>query len=506
MDDRARSEAEPMIPSVPGPAPMRLLGARGNLLRFLSDPIGRATALFREYGDTVSVVRAPMHIVNPGPGWGRGELATATGAGVVLTRSVEINREALTSHDRFDTIALSGDLYPVRERVKPRAEAAMRVMTGLFHVNGDEHRRHRRLLMPAFHKTHIERYRDEMVRLTGEMLGRYRVGEARDVHADTTELTLRIATQTLFGEDAGERGMALARTMQKWLLALFSPIHLVTERDIPGLPYARFLDLSVAIDQEIQGIVREKKKGAGPRTDLLSMLVDARDTDGSALTGAELIGHTSSLFAAGHETSTNALSWTLMLLSQHPRAYRDLEDEVDAVLRGAPPTVEDLAKMPLLDAVLKESMRVLPPVPLHPRIVAEHCEIGGHVFPAGSELWLCIFHMHHDQRIFPAPDTFLPRRWETAKPSAFEYNPFSAGPRMCIGAAFATMEMKIVLAMLVQRFRMEMAEPRPRVDGRVAITLAPNGALKMRVRKRTDAPRPAGGVRGSVTKLVALPP
>jgi cytochrome P450 len=183
---------------------------------------------------------------------------------------------------------------------------------------------------------------------------------------------------------------------------------------------------------------------------------------------------------------------------------RELEAELDGVLRGAPPSVADLARLPLLDRVVKEGLRILPPVPLHPRIVAEDHELGGHFMPAGSELFLSIFHMHHDPAIFREPERFDPRRWETAKPSVYEYNPFSAGPRMCIGASFATMEIKIVLATLLRRFRVEMPEG-ARVDPRVAITMAPKGGLPMIVRRRSDDVRRGRGIHGRVRELVDLP-
>jgi len=292
--------------------------------------------------------------------------------------------------------------------------------------------------------------------------------------------------------------------MQRWLMTMVSPA-MMLRRDLPGLPYWRFLNLAREIDQETVTIVRDKRaRGASGDTDMLSTLIAARDEDGSALDEDDLIGHTGVIFAAGHETSTNALAWTFLLLSQHPRVASDLSDELDAVLRGAPPSVDDLARLPLLDAVVKESMRVLPPVPMHPRIVAQDSELSGHHLPAGSELFLSIFHMHHDPDVFSNPDAFDPRRWETVKPSVYEYNPFSAGPRMCIGASFATMEIKMVLATLLQRFRLEMPDG-ARVDPRVAITMAPKGGLRMRVRSRTDRARPAGGVRGRVRKLVDLP-
>jgi cytochrome P450 len=149
-------------------------------------------------------------------------------------------------------------------------------------------------------------------------------------------------------------------------------------------------------------------------------------------------------------------------------------------------------------------MRVLPPVPFHPRIVGEDTELAGHRLPAGSEIFLSIFHMHHDPAIFSEPGHFRPRRWETIKPSVYEYNPFSAGPRMCIGAAFATMEIKIVLASMLQRFRAELPDG-ARLDPRVAITMAPKDGLPMRIRRRGDAIAQPGRVRGKIRDLVRLP-
>jgi cytochrome P450 len=475
------------------------LGARANLIAYARDPIATAGRIFARYGNVASLVRAPVRIVNPGPGWASGMLGTAIGAGIVLATGAEVNREVLTAHDRFATIALSGRLYPTGQ-VSERERPLKRMMTGLFHVNGDEHRRHRRLLMPAFHKTRIDAYRDDMTAITESTLARYRVGETRNVHADMMELTLRVATKTLFGEDEGERGVRLARLMQQSLLEMFSPVMMLLRYDWPGTPYHRFLSIVQRIDREAVAILRDKRaRPAGG--DMLSMLLAARDEDGSALDEDELVGHVETIFAAGHETSTNALAWTLLLLSQHPEVRRDLEDEIDGVLRGSPPSVEDLARLPLLDGVVKESMRVLPPVPIHPRIVAQDTTVGGHHVPAGSEVWLSIFHMHHDPTLFTEPSRFLPRRWETIRPSVYEYNPFSAGPRMCIGASFATMEIKIVLAAMLQRFRFELP-PGARVDPRVAITMAPRRGLRMTLRSRSQPIRGNGGVRGRVRELV----
>lgn len=480
---------------------MPVFGIRGNAIRWMLDPIGNAGRLFARYGKVASIVRGPLRIVNPGPTPAIPTLQHARGAGVVCVNGADLNREVLTDHERYFMIALPGRLYPTRSAPTQREKPVTRTMTGLFHVNADEHRKHRRLLMPAFAKTRIDAYHDDMVRITTDVLEPWRVGETRDVHADMTELTLRVATKTLFGEDEGERGAALARNMQRWLMTMMSP-GMLFPFDARPLPYWRFLNLTKVIDAETAAILHDRRRRPAG-ADMLSMLIDARDEDGSALDEDELIGHTGVIFAAGHETSTNALAWTLLLLAQHPAVLRDLDDEL-AVLGGAPPTVENLSKLTLLDGVVRESMRLLPPVPLHPRIVAKDSELGGHSLPAGSEVFLSIFHMHHDPAVFPDPESFTPRRWEKAKPSVYEYNPFSAGPRMCIGAAFAMMEIKIVLAMLLSRFRLELPAG-SRVDQRVAITMAPHHGLKMTVRARDRAPARAVHFEGKVRKLARWP-
>jgi len=488
------------VPTVPGPEPPLGVASVAYVIRYILDPIGVATRLFERYGPVTQIVRGPARMVHP------------DGLAIVLARGADVNKQVLTDHERFHMWALSGPLYPVEKELRrtglgratpERLEPVKRTLTGLFHVNRDEHRRHRRLLMPAFHKTRIDAYRDDMVAICNELLSTWRIGETRDVLADMTELTLRIATKTLFGEDAGARGMELSRKMQRWLQTMFSPAMLF-RYDVRPMPYHRWLDLSQEIDERTVEIVRAKKRSP-LGADMLSMLVAERDEDGSALDEDELVGHTGVIFAAGHETSTNALAWTLLLLSQHPDVACDLSDELAGVLKGDPPTVEQLAKLPLLDAVVKESMRVLPPVPIHPRLVAEETELAGHRLRAGTELFLSIFHMHHDPELFEQPERFLPSRWSRIKPSPYEYNPFSAGPRMCIGASFASMEIKIVLATLLQQFRVEM--PRgAKVDRRVQITMAPKDGLPMRIRPADRAWRTgARDVRGNIRDLVELP-
>jgi cytochrome P450 len=490
--------------SVPGPPPLPLLGGTSRMIAFAMDPVGTATRLFARYGDLVAIVRAPAKMMTPG------------GRAVLVARGAEINRTVLTSPEVFHSYALPGIYFPedpamrraatfrarLTGRARPERLAPIRrTFTGLFHVNEEEHRRHKRLLLPAFQKQRIDAYRDDMVALTHAALATWREGETRDVHADMTQLTLEIATKTLFGEGIGERGLVIARRMQEWLVTMFQP-SMIVRADLPFCTYRRWLDLTEEIDAQMREIVRAKRTRAVGR-DMLSMLIAARDEDGSRLSEDDLIGHTGVIFGAGHETSTNALAWTLFLLSQHPTIARELDHELAMKLAGRDPTVAELAELPYLDGVVKESLRLLPPVPLHPRFVARETTLDGHVLAPGTELFLSILHMHHDAEVFPEAKVFSPDRWSRIKPTVYEYNPFSAGPRMCIGAAFALLEIKIVLAILLQCFRVEL-EPGARIDRRVAITMAPKHGMPMRLLRADGAWRRDTSPRGDIHELVQL--
>jgi cytochrome P450 len=236
---------------------------------------------------------------------------------------------------------------------------------------------------------------------------------------------------------------------------------------------------------------------------MLSMLLEARDEEGGKLSEDELIGHAGVIFGAGHETSSNALSWTLLLLAQHPRVLSDLCDELVGKLRGGAPTFDDLADLPLLDRVIKESLRLFPPGALNHRIAARDSELGEYRIAAGTEILSSIYHTHRMPDLYPEPLRFLPERWERADPGPYGYNPFSAGPRMCIGATFAWFEIKIVLALLLQRFRLELV-PNQRIGRYFGITLAPSPRVLMRVSRTDRRFSRAAPIHGQIHEMVDL--
>ena len=477
--------------SVPGPRALPLLGATRELLSFVMDPIGHVGALFRAHGPIVQLaVGSPTRLVSTEPG------VPAT----VFVCGPELNRALLTNHADFHKCALTGPLYP-QQPLTERTRPLTRMLTGLFHVNEGAHREQRRLLMPAFHRSRIESYRDEIVAVTDELLSEYRPGATRDIKPDMMRLTLRIATATLFGADLGQRGLQIGHDLESWGSTLRGAA--IFPFDLPGTPYRRWLDLSHAIDRRMVEVISEKRRDRGTGRDMLSMLIEARDEAGGTLSEDELIGHAGVIFAAGHETSSNALSWTLFLLAQHPGVLGELLDELAGELHGAAPTFDGLARLPLLDAVVKESLRLFPPAPLNHRIAARDSELGDYRIAAGTEVLSSIYHTHRLPEVYPEPQSFLPARWARFDPGPYAYNPFSAGPRMCIGATFALFEIKVILTMLLQRFRWELV-PNQRIDRYFGITLAPSPRVLMRVFRTDRKVGRAAPVHGSVRTMLDL--
>lgn len=482
--------------TVPGPSPTRVLGRTGNIMKMYADPIGYADRLFRDHGRIASLVAGGgTNVYSPLPDC----------AGTVFAYGPDVVHDVTSQHDVYCKHPLTGTFYP-RASQGGRTAALRHYAVGLFGVNSGEHRRHRRLLMPAFHRKRVDSYRDAMVALTQEALDRLRPGEPVDMADVMRVLTLRIATTTLFGHDVGDQGERLGRMLQDSLRLLTAPLTQLLPLEVHGLPYRRFLDLTTTFDQEMRALIDWKRASGATGDDVLSMMIQARDeVSGTALTEDELIGHTGVIFAAGHETSANALTWTLLLLSQHPRVAADLLDELDGELHGAAPTLEQLPKLPLLEAVVKESLRVLSPVPFNGRVTAQPTHLCGHEIPANTEVLVSLYHTHRMPDLYAEPDRFDPHRWQHISPSIFEYNPFSAGPRMCIGATFAMLEIRLVLAMLLQRFRFQLA-PATRIDRAGLITLGPRrglpGVVLPQDRRFAEG---VGGVRGNVREMVRLP-
>jgi cytochrome P450 len=457
---------------VPGPRPA-LLGWRGQIVTFLRDPVAFMSALYREHGPVASWLSGnPTWMFGFGPAY---------------------NQQVLSDSARYLSV-------PIAPQATPPGTALARLTYNLLSMNGETHRQQRKLMLPAFHRKRVETYRDEMVAIAGRALDSWRAGQQLDIAAEMQRLTLCIASRTLFGVDAERDAGGVGRLIHRWMGLLESGGVYLLPRDWPATPFRQLLALSNQLEARIRTMIDQKRADPSAHHDVLAMLIQARDDDGFGLTDEQLIGQASVIFVAGHETSSNALTWTLFLLSQHPRVLADLQDELAGELRGAAPTVEQLGRLPLLDRVVKESMRLLPPATFMMRSTAAPTQFGPYHVPAGATLTVSPYMTHRLPDLYASPQRFDPARWATISPGTYEYIPFGAGPHMCIGSTFALMEIKIVLAMLLQRFQLALA-PAAKIDRRVTITMSPRHGMPMLVQPRGQAlahNQPRGNIREMV--------
>jgi cytochrome P450 len=364
---------------------------------------------------------------------------------------------------------------------------------GLLTSEGEFHLRQRRLVQPAFHRQRIAAYAREMVSrawITGD---RWRDGQTVDMDHEMMALTLAIVARTLFDADvdaeADEIGGALTEVLRLFQTVFIPGMQLFDRLPLPHT--RRFARARGRLDATIYRLIAERRgeRARGEeRGDLLSMMLAAQDAegDGGSMTDEQLRDEAMTLFLAGHETTSNALTWTWYLLSQHPTVEARLHDEVDRVLGNRRATADDLFALPYTRMVLSESMRLYPPAYAIGRRALEDYEVNGVLIPRGSLAVVSPLVTQRDARWFPEPERFDPDRWapeaQAARPK-FSYFPFGGGTRMCIGDQFAWTEGTLLLATLAQRWRAELAAGQ-RVAMKPMITLRPRYGMRMIVRKR----------------------
>jgi cytochrome P450 len=448
----------------------------GRLTDFPNDPLACLRACYRAHGPIAALEE--------------------NGQRVIFTFGPEYNHRVLsdakTYHSQFFTIR------------GPRDSAQRRLTTALLAMNGDEHKRQRRIVMGPFQRQSTEGYRDAIAELIEQMLCEWQPGQTRDIFTDMTQFMLRTASSILFGFDVRDLAFSIGRATEKWVamnhelgIGAFVPDERITAA------YPKLLALADAVESEVKKMIELRRSSAQMGRDVLSLLIRAHDSDGSAMKDAELIGQSAVLFAAAHLTTANSLTWALFLLSQHPEVAVELVDELRSVLHGEVPTVAQLESLPLLDRCVKESMRVLPASSYSQRMCNEPTDLGPFSLSRGSLVVFSQFVTHHMEELYPNPEHFLPQRWETLAPSPYAYLPFGAGPRQCLGGPLAMMTIKLTLATILQRFRLHVV-PGANINGKVISTmLTPTTGMPMHVLP-PSAPFIEAEVHGNIHEMVCL--
>jgi cytochrome P450 len=358
---------------------------------------------------------------------------------------------------------------------------------GLLTSEGDFWLRQRRLAQPAFHRGRIAGYASTMVEFAERLVAQWNDGEERDVHAEMMRLTLQVVGKTLFDADVESDAQEVGKSLEQLLeiganfrRTVFVPQWIPT-------PANRRIEKAISkIESVLYRIIAEKRASGRDSGDLLSMLLAAQDEDGSRMTDRQLRDETITLFLAGHETTANTLAWTWWLLARNPGAEAKLHAELEAVLAGRTPALDDMPKLVYAGHVITESLRLYPAAWGLARQTVEEYDLAGYTVPKGAGVSFAQWTVHRDPRWYEAPEEFRPERWEgdlMKRLPKFAYFPFGGGPRLCIGNNFALMEATLILATIAQRYRFRVVKDHPVVP-LASITLRPRYGIRMVFEKR----------------------
>lgn len=459
---------------VPGPSPAPVFGWLPWLIRFAWSPLSTLEELRTRYGDVVRL------------GYRRKPAVIAFGP--------EQNRAVLRDPSVFHSYNL--DYLPIPF---PRDGSISRVMNSMPFLNGEKHDDHRSYLLPNFHRTFITRYHDSCVAVTEKKLRSWKVGGEVELRSEMEQLAMWLATTPILGLDPEKDGEALGYQLEESLQLMYSPLALLFPYNIPGFPFRRLLKSADRLELMVRRIIAERKSKGSYGTDILSAMIQLHKQEPERMSEDDLIGQTI-MYRGGYSPNGMALYWTLFLLSQHPDILANVQQELKAVLNGESPTPEQLSRLPLLEAVIKETLRLFPAGLYTARYSMEPFTLGPYKFAKGTWVLLSAYVTHRIPEIFPEPYKFKPERWFSAHPSAYEFMSFSAGPRYCIGQPLAMMQLKIALSMILQKFSLTL-KPGSVVDCAGMNSIRPKRGLPM-ILHEAGHHQPRRVFRGNVHKIV----
>lgn len=375
--------------------------------------------------------------------------------------------------------------------VGKQSTAPIRVLLGdrsLVLLDGIEHKKHRKLLMPPFHGERMKSYGQTMVEVTKEVISQWQVGQTIYIRDYTQEISLQIILKTIFGLDEGQRYNRLKSILVDWLeifnsrlnsFFLFFP---ALQKDLGALtPWNKFLRRKHQIRDILQAECdRRRQNPDALGEDILSLLIEARYEDGRSMSDEEVQDELMTMLFAGHETTASSLAWSFYWLHRLPEVGQKCQMELSSLGENAEFT--DIVKLPYLSAVVSETLRLNPVVVFVGRQLKKPFELMGYQFEAGTSLFPSIYLTHQREDIYPEPKKFKPERFLERQFTPYEFLPFGGGNRRCLGYAFALFEMKLVLATILSHVELELLDNRPLQSARRGFTFTPAGGVKMRVK------------------------
>lgn len=458
---------------IPGPSSLPLVGKWHHLLGFAQDPFHTIWRLHRQYGDVVSLMRGSTQYL--------------------FVFSYTLNRQVLNDPDHF---AVADMPFPV-----PEGSSLARLLDIPGQVNGEKSRRLRLMMHKSLHQRFYGLYYGRLRHHIDSTLNSWQPGQTRDLFADMVNLVTETPVTALFGLDVVENGRLITQLLHQWGDALLATNSRLLPYDWPGSAFRRLLRTSEQLEHEyrllIQRTLSEDLEADTPLNVLLRIHTQTPDK----LSDSELLGLVNNLFNSGNTSRAVVISWTLFLLAQHTAVLEQVQTEIQTVTIGELPTYNQLSQLLTLQNAIKESLRLLPPMTWMPRRVVAPVHINGHLILTGSMVMVSPFVSQRQPDVYPEPDRFLPERWQTVTPDPFAYLPFGAGPRMCLGKEIAMIEITLIIALILQRFRLYPV-PDAVID-RAGFSLSAPRQMPMRV-TAPDMPLTAAPVRGNIHELVSF--
>lgn len=439
----------------PGPKPKIALS---NVFSFRKDSLSFLKRLANQYGNIVHFKLGPYR--------------------VVLLNHPDLIKQILTTHNN--------------NFVKGRPlEMAKELMgEGLLTSEGEFHKQQSRIIQPAFHSKMMNNYAPVMTFYANNLMNKWNDGMTVDIFSEMVEMSIEIAGETMFGIDIKKEVPEITQSLEN-IIHLFGRITLPFSEYLIKLPLPstyRFYKAKAQLDNIIYDIINARKKCRLDNGDLLSLLLNAQDQIGvsGGMTDQQIRDQALTLFLTGFDTTSLALSWTWYLLSQNPETEHKLHEELDNVLNGRIPTINDVPNLVYTKMVFAESMRIYPPIYVIARQALEEFSISDYVIPAKTIVLMSPYLIHHDERFHHNPEQFNPDSWNNKnayQQSRFDYFPFSRGARSCIGQHYAWLEGVLVLASIAQNWKLEMVSNKP-VEFEQLINLRPKNGIKMKLSRR----------------------
>ncbi len=435
----------------PGPDGLPLLG---NQVAFLRDPYGFMTQTAREYGDIASWKDPEGRVY---------QLNHPDYIEHVLVQ----NNENYVKGDRFQSV-----LGPLTGN-------------GILNSEGAVWRRNRHLIQPAFHPDRIQEYATMMTDFTEAALESWDDGQTRLVHEDMMEVTLKIVARALFGVDVDEHVDTIGSALEQFMDATETLSNFVLPPNVPTPTRRRIQRAREDLDEVVYRLIEQRRTNPTDH-DVISKLLEATDERGTGMSDEQIRDEVVTLLLAGHETTALSLTLTMYLLSKNPQVEQRLVAELEDVLGDRSPTMDDLSDLTYTERVVKESMRLYPPVPGIVREPVKPDVIDGYEIEPGSTVRMHQWVVHRDPRWYDDPLAFRPGRWTDemeADLPKLAYFPFAAGPRRCIGDRFAMLEARLILATVYRDYHLELV-PGTDLDLMATVTARPKHEIPMTVHER----------------------